>query len=495
MNIFNRIWKTIKNIFKIRATQDNKEVSKNDLEAYYNVKGKGYSNRFYVDNPNLYVRTQEGYVINNLSFYYAIYRANYQFRTVINQLTNRITALDIEFEPAQEINVSGKKRKVKRVNDYIARQLETIGGYNYRTGQLESISELIKTMCEAFITGKTILQIKYKTTPNGAYDLESGYFEIDKIEYCNPDLFDFLPENNRLVYVEKRSQPELLNPYQFIVHAHNGTDINPHGETIIGLAGYRLHYKLMEFWSDYIEYSKRHGYASWEVVAKSYISKIDDEKLPPEPKIIEQAIELSKKITNGSSIGHTDDLEIRQIPDEAGNFDYVEAIELTERAISKLIIGSTTVIQNSETNGSQALGNVHERATDAIIEQGAKEIQRTLNLFIKKLLELNGLYDEDISFPKINIKYRKDIIEVEEVEAANQSIQNGAPVLVSEYMRKAKLSIPSDLDENLTFHGYWTRNGEYKEGLLDQISNNNENNNNILSIPDEEGQVEKTGTD
>ena len=492
MNIFKRIWKTIKNTFKTRATKDN-IVNSKDVDSYYNVKGRLYNNRFYVNNPNLYVRTVEGYTINNVSFYYAIYRANYQFRTVINQLTNRISALDVEFEPAQELNKGGKKRKVKRINDYISRQLETIAGYNQRTGQLDNISELVKTLCEAFITGKTILQVKYKTTPLGNYDLDTGFFEIDKIEYCNADFFDFLPENNQLVYVENNSTPELLNPYQFIVHAHNGNDTNPHGETIIGQAGYRLHYKLMEFWSDYIEYSKRHGYASWEVVAKSYISKIDDEKLPPDPEIINQAVELSKTITNGSSIGHTDDIEISQIPDEAGSFNYVEAIELVERAITKLIIGSTTVIQNSEATGSEALGNVHERATDAIIEQGAKEIQKTLNLFIKKLLELNGLYDENISFPKISLKYRKDTMEIEEVQAASQAILDGSPVLVGEYMRKAKLSIPNDLDPGLTFNGYWTANGEYKEGLLDKLQNSNDKENNILKIHEEDQNLEKTG--
>lgn len=490
MNIFKRLMKRIKSIFQNRAAKVNDDPQKDAVQKYHNVKGTAYKNRFYVENPNLYIQTAEGYYINNINFYYSVYRANYQFRTVINQLINRITALDVSFEPAHEKSVSGKKRKVKRINDYITRQLETIGGYNYRTGNLESISKLIKTMCEAFITGKTILQVKYKTLSDGKYNLDTGYFEIEDIEYCNPDFFDFLPEGNKLVYVGDRQNPVVLSPYQFIVHTNNGNYVNPHGETIIGEAGYRLHYKLMEFWSDYIEYSKRHGYASWEVVAKSYIDKLDGGKLPIDPKIVDEAIELSKTIQNGSSIGHTDDIEIRQIPDEAGSFNYVEAIELTERAITKLIIGSTTVIQNSEATGSQALGNVHERATTAIIEDGAKEIQQTLNRFIKRLLKLNGLYDEDIAFPKISIHYRKDMINTEEVEAANKAIQNGSPVSVSEYMKKAKLSLPPDIDESLTFHGYWTKEGEYKDGLLDKTSNNT---NNILSMEGEE--IEKTGTD
>ena len=459
----------IKGFFKKKQINKTEEikVNTNKLDKYYSTDGNT-NNKFFIENPNLYIRTSSNRLIGNLQFYIAIYRNNYQFRAVIDQLIKRISALDIVLEDAcVKKDKIHKKLKVKRINEYIKRQMDNLFGYNNSNGMLENTSQLINTLGESFITGKTILQVKYKTNENGKYNFDTGYYELDSLEYCNPDFFDFLYLNNELVYVGE-GDIEILNPYQFIVHTNNGNEVNPHGYSIIGEAGYRLHFTLMELLSDFLEYSKRHGYAMWEVVAKGYVDNITGERVRPEQHIVNKAIEVASKMTNGKSVGHTEDIDIKQIKNETRGLDYVKSIELVERSITKLILGSTTLIQNSETQGSRALGEVHEHSTLAIIEDGAKAMQHSLNKLIYKILDLNGFVDDDIVLPKISIKYRKAVINTNEASYLLRAIQSGAPVNVLEAMKKLKLKAPDNLPDNLTYNGYYDNDGNYVEGLIDK---------------------------
>jgi len=444
------IFSKIKNIFIREA--DSEMLSVSDLKPEYNVNRQQIKNIRYVFNPNIYIKTELGYFIDCPDRYREIYRSNYQFRSALDQRIRRVNSLDIEFQEAFEKYNSNKKLKVKRINRYIKKQLERIAGYNHRTGLLEGFNNTIEQLCDAFIVGKSILQIIYKTDQDGNYDLESGYFEVEELQFCNSDYFDFLSDTNELVYIDEYGSYEILNPFQFLVFANKGNYVNPHGLSEIGESGFDLHVRLLQLWDKYDEYSERNAYNSYEVVAKGYENKLTGVRESPDYRLVENAIEMAKEISNGCAIGHSDDIEVKQIPNSNNNFNFTNSIELIERAITKQILGNTTALQNSETYSTQGVGSIHEQATDAIIEDSAKNIQQVLNELIVKLLKLNGLYDEDIELPKINIKYQEDVLNLNELEYALKLVDKGAPVNIYELMKKANLSVPNGFDETLTFN-------------------------------------------
>lgn len=482
-NIFQRIGEKIYNIFVRENSTEQvniiEEPKKNSIGPYIHTKGIHNRNTLFKPNPNLYIRTNCGY-ISNPEVFYDVYRTNYQFKTVIDQLIKRITALDVKFQKAYiKTNTIHKQMKVKRINNFITRQLNTLFGFNDIDDSIPGAHNFIKTLCSAFIDGKVIMKKVYKTIANGDYDLSSGYFEISKIELCESKLFDFLNDDeNTLVYIgDGRGDYKELDGHQFIVHTNNGDNINPHGESVIGSSGYTLHRMLMEIIDDFTAFSKRHGYPSMEVIGKGFTDKLTGQYYRVDDTIMKESMEIASNLVNGSTIAHSEDVEIKQIKDESGSFDYIKSLEWVERAITKQVVGSTTLVQNSELNGSRSLGEVHEHATLAIIEDGAKGCEKTLNKLLIDLLKLNGLYDEDIIMPSISIEYRKEDINTIEVDYTIKAIEQGSPVFVEDFMNKVGLRLPSDFDPNLTFNGYYNTDGDYKEGLFDktkvkEISNN-----------------------
>jgi len=487
MGMLRNITNTIKALFK-RETPKTKEVSSpGKLPIYTDVRDSSKKYQLFHENPNVGIFTIDDNIIYTLNVYTNIYRNNYQFRLLIDQIIKRIAAFDVKYIPASPLYKTKTNRSYasERVNRYTQRQLKRLIGYNNNTGYCDNMGSLVHNLCSSLITGKAILQKVFKTKNNGKYDLESGYYELEKLQLCDPNLFEFLYDTNEMVFVDPiTTEISKVDMRQFLVHVNNGSYLNPNGESIIGECGYRLHYTLNQLYEDFREYSRRHGFASYDIIGKTRQNNAGGFE-PPSQMVMDHAMQIASTIQSGSVLCHTDDIEVSQIEEKIRHpFDYIKSIELIERSISKYILGSTSVTQNSEASGSRALGEVHERSSEAIIEDYAKDVQSSINGLINDLLELNKFDTVNLSLPKIKIEYRREEVDTVKAGLALQAIDKGLPINVSELLQLLKLQTPVDMDTQITTSGYITSDGEEVNGIFN-INNSNNNLNEVIAMEEE----------
>lgn len=484
MGMLRNIAHSIKSLFK-RETPKTKEVkTPGELPVYTDVRDSSKKYQLFHENPNVGIFTIDDNIIYTLNVYTNIYRNNYQFRSLIDQIIKRIAAFDVRYAPASPLYKTKTNRSYasERVNRYIQRQLRRVIGYNNNTGYCDNMGSLVHNLCSSLITGKAIIQKVFKTKPNGKYDLETGYYELEKLRLCDPNLFEFLYDTNEMVFVDPiTTEISKVDPRQFLLHVNNGSYLNPNGESVIGECGYRLHYTLNQLYEDFREFSRRHGFASYDIIGKTRQNSAGGFE-PPSQVIMEHATQIASIIQSGSVLCHTDDIEVSQIEEKIRHpFDYIKSIELIERSISKYIIGSTAVTQNSETSGSRALGEVHERSSEALIEDYAKDVQFSINELIKDLLELNRFDTDTINLPKIKIEYRREEVDAVKANIALQAVDKGLPINVTELLQLLKLQSPVNMDTQITTSGYITPDGEEVNGIFN-INNSNNSNDEIIAV-------------
>lgn len=477
MGMLSNIVNSIKSVFKREKPKTKETTPRGKFPTYADVRGSSQDYRLFHENPNVGIFTIDNNVIYTLNVYTNIYRNNYQFRLLIDQIIKRIAAFDVMYVPASPLYQTKTNRSYasERVNRYIQRQLKRLIGYNNNTGYCDNMGSLVHNLCSSLITGKAIMQKVFKTKSNGKYDLDTGYYELEKLQLCDPNLFEFLYETNEMVFVDAGTNKiEKIDMRQFLAHVNNGSYLNPNGESVIGECGYRLHYTLNQLYEDFREYSRRHGFASYDIIGKTRQNNAGGFE-PPSQVIMEHAMQIASTIQSGSVLCHTDDIEVSQIEEKIRHpFDYIRSIELIERSISKYIIGSTSVTQNSESSGSRALGEIHERSSEAIIEDYAKDVQSTINQLLLDLLDLNRFDYENITLPKIKIEYRREEVDSVKANLALQAIDKGLPVNVNDIMQLMKLQPPANIDTQLTTSGYINSNGEIVDGIFNYNNSNND---------------------
>lgn len=484
-NIFKKLFSLFR---KDKATLDKSQISRV-------LQGNRHYNREYYENKNVYIDTENGYRIPDISIFYDISESDYQFRTALQQVNSRIKSFPIKLNLAT--SHKNKKNKVKRLNYYIQRQLKQLFGYNEHTNEMQRGQYFLDYCLSANIVGKAIMSIDFKTKNENSFDLDTGYFEVENINLLDPLHFDFTYPDKDLVYFKDRfSEPIFCNPYQFLVHQNSRADMNPHGYSDIGIAGYHLYQATRFLMNDWLNSSKRHGDPPIDVTVDR-VERGSGNYEEPSSNLLHAHLQTASAILNGKSFAHSDRVSFEYMKDELGNFDYQSAIELIDRAKSKLILNSTTTTENSENTGSMALGVVHNESLNAVVYEKINDIENTFNNLIYKLLDLNGFIEDGIELPSVYIDHREHNINTEKVDTIIEYMNKGIPLKLSDVYNSVFLDIPEGIDPNISTVGYYIKNSTgksiYKEGLNDILNinvveelksnleeeNNNDNSENI----------------
>lgn len=456
----------IKQLFKKRTTKN----IRNPVLNY----DKKLFDRFYT-NPNVFTLSYTGRAITNSEDMYEVYNNDSHFYSAFETLWDKIRSLDWTIEEFIPESYTTSRGIPKKAYNYIHKEISKL-----------NMDKLLKHMLKAQLNGKQVFQIFYKTNESGKVDVSNGYYEIDRIELCNPDYFDFDRKTSDLVYIEHRNWGSEINiskdyPAQFFVHAHNASALNPHGESVIGKRGYLLYYLKRGFISDFAIINELFSNPDFRAKINEYDNKgnrlLQDDT-------IEELYDLANTIftemakNKRHKIAYTNALDVDYMQPNMNNLvDLKESWELINREISKLILGSTKTNEGTETTGSYSQAEIHAATTEAKVESICKEIEGTINEVIKMWCVMN--FGELRGYPKFHIHYRRDTVDMEEFDRVIRLMDRGLEVSKNWLYDKYKIQAPDGPEDSLTKEDKTAL--EDKENLLKRIKSNGKEKANFIT--------------
>lgn len=429
--------------------------------------------RFYT-NPNTFTLSYTGRTINNSEDMYEVYNSDSHFYSAFETLWDKICSLDWTIEEFIPDSYTKPRGVPKKAYDYIKRTINSL-----------DINKLVRQMLKAQLNGKQVFQIFYKVNENGKVDVTNGYYEIDRIELCNPDFFDFDRDTGDLIYIEHRNWGSEINitkdyPAQFFVYAHNSSALNPHGESVIGKRGYLLYYLKRGFVSDFAIINELFSNPSFRAKINEYDNKgnrlLQDDTIE---ELYELANTIFKEMSKNKrhKIAYTNALDIDYLQPNMNNLvDLKSSWELINREISKLVLGSTKTNEGTETTGSYSQAEVHAETTEAKVEGICKELEGTINEVIKMLCQMN--FGELRGYPKFHIHYRRDTVDMEEFDRVIQLLDRGLEVSKEWLYDKYKIQAPDDPNDSLTKQD---KTALEEENLLKRIKTNGKEKANFIT--------------
>lgn len=420
--------------------------SANAPAKYVDIQQQDNSHNKYFVNPNVFNLSAFGYYVSDCWKMNEVVTNDSHFASCVDTMIDKVTSLDYEISPFVPATYKDVRGKDKTVYKYITNTFDRL-----------NVSKLISQMLKVIVTGKQVFQIKYKTNADGVVDTSSGYYEVEDLEVCNPDYFDFSYPTGDLVYIGTRLANQGVNvskeyPYQFIVHTNNGTRINPHGESVIGKRGYILYLLKRGFIEDYAItneiYSNPNLVATIQQYSKDGKKIIEDEEIGKLMQNINS--DIFQPISKGkrAKVAKSNAIDIQYMyPDMTKMLNLQDAWEMVNREISKLILGSTKVNEGTEKTGSYSQSQTHEETTETKVERYAKQLEDTINKFIRLICDLN--FDDLKGYPKFKINYRRDIVDMDEFKRIMDLMDRGLEISREWIYYKYNITAPMNDDDIL----------------------------------------------
>jgi phage gp29-like protein len=437
-NVFNRVFYSVKNIFvetreieqqNFQPKVKTRQVKKIRQKIFYDNWSKYYSN------PNFYSTSINGYQLNSYAMYKKIIDEDGTIRSALRERKLKITSLNWEVFCNKPDELSQYEMEIK---EKIYEWLNNI-----------EIESKLYTMLESLEYGQSIFEIIYKYV--------DGMYEVVDLQKRNISYFDYLKENQHLVYLSNGylgGEPVDLTkdyPYQFIVHRNNADALNPHGESEIGLYGFVLYNMKKQFLIYYGVTGEKHGDPS----LLASIDPYDKDGRPDanlESKLHDIAEEALINLDGINSRAISDErVRIEHLQQEIKNsFDYASAIELIKRLEEIHIKGSTLTSDTGE-YGNYSTSQTHERTLDAIIKSDIKELNNTINRMVHMWVDLNFDTSQIEYYPEFRI-IEPEILDSERVNLVLEFIDRGLEVKKKAIADEFNIPISDDLDENDCFN-------------------------------------------
>jgi phage gp29-like protein len=429
MKLIDNIKNLFRKIFQPKTTQQSKPKKINTQNAYYDKWYKFYAN------PNFYNTSINGYSLTSYPMYKKIIDEDGTIRSALRERKLKITSLNWEV-------FFNKEKKLKPFERNIQAKVEEW------LGNIEIESKLY-TMLEALEYGQAVFEI--------IYEYIDGIYEVVDLQKRNIEYFDYLVENQHLVYLPNsyltNSYIDLTEdyPYQFIVHKNNANALNPHGESEIGLYGFVLYNMKKQFLIYYGVTGEKHGDPSLLASVNPY-DKDGRPDINLENKLYDIAEEAIENLDGINSRAIIDErIKIEHLQQEIKNsFDYASAIELIKRLEEIHIKGSTLTSDTGE-YGNYSTSETHERTTDSLIKADIKQLNNTVNRMIKLWIDLNFDTSRLDVYPEFRI-IEPEVLDNERVNLILEFIDRGLEVKKKAIADEFNIPVSDDLTDDDCFN-------------------------------------------
>jgi phage gp29-like protein len=193
----------------------------------------------------------------------------------------------------------------------------------------------------------------------------------------------------------------MLPQNKFLIATQEATDSNPYGFPDLSCVYWYVIFKKgnIKFWIKFIE---KYG-MPW-TIAKTPAATPETDK-----------DDLLEKIDNlredGAAVINDDsNIEFIESSGKQNSGDlYSKFTDFCNAAISKAILGNTLTTENKEGTGSQALGNIHQKTAEAIINSDKRIICSFFNKLIKLIVNLQ--FGEQPEYPAFELSSPQEINE------------------------------------------------------------------------------------
>ena len=255
------------------------------------------------------------------------------------------------------------------------------------------IRSLVSNILNAPLYGFQPLEIIWKN------DIENGVV-IPKEITAPPVKWFHYNTDNELCFKAKGYKDGLVIDFdemKFLCPKHEADEENPYGEAVLSLCLWDIAFKKggYEFWAKFME-----KYSMPYFVGKYDESANEDDITKLLNDLVAMVQDACIVIPNNSSV------EIKEAAGKSASFAiYKEFIKLCDENISKNILGQTLTTDSGD-KGSYALGNVHARVREDIIESDKRLVEKTINELLSYIHQIN-FDDEDI--PEFNLYGENDI--------------------------------------------------------------------------------------
>lgn len=280
-----------------------------------------------------------------------------------------------------EWKITGLDNK-QDVIDYVISELNRLDVYR-----------IIAAAMDAVFFGYKVFEINY----------DNARIETIKGKPCRWFAFD--NENNLLFKSKAQPTGEAVPPHKFLIASQDADENNPYGFPDLSCVYWYVIFKKgsTKFWIKFIE---KYG-MPW-TVAKTPAATEEKQR----DDLLEQ---INNLLEDGAAVINDDsNIEFVESAGKANSSQiYSSFLDFCNAGISKAILGSTLTTENKEGVGSQALGTVHLRTTEAIISSDKRIICTFFNQLIKIIINLR--YGELDEYP---------VFELENPQSINETIAN-----------------------------------------------------------------------
>lgn len=259
---------------------------------------------------------------------------------------------------------------------------------------------------------------------------EKGLWRISYLKGHNINQY-WYDDQGHLYYSDMEGMKLLDQPFKWIIHRHEGdTHNNPQGVSILKAAYWAFKFKQL-------------GFQFWVTAAEKFsvpsILAIFDQSGDP-AAVQARATELADMVSNISSgstgaLANVKDIKTLNMSGSLADFDSL--VSTCDVQIAYALTGQS-LATNNPTQGTQALGTVHEATMQGFVENDARALSYTLQAIARMCIELN--FSEGSPYPEVIL----DTGDQATWDQVRDAIDRGIPVSKSKLYSRYRLPEPDD---------------------------------------------------
>lgn len=328
-----------------------------DIDLFYGWQGR-------MENPDQLLREESGG--RGVRIYEELIR-DWQVFSMLQTRALSLQGFEWQVEPATE------KRADVKVADFVESVFKEC-----------NFDRLCRQLMQAVITGYKPVEVMWEVSEDDIW--------IKEFRGRRPSRFVFDDQDNlRLLTRANMWDGEPVPDRKFITWSYGGHDHNPYG---LGL-GHQLYWPV---------WFKKNGIRFWMIFVEQFGAPTPVGKYPPgatekEKSTLLEAVTVIRQQT-GVTIPETMLIELLEAK-RTGDGSYEAACNYFDDCISKIILGQTLTSDQGE-RGSQALGNVHERVMQSIVNADADDQCECINRSVVRwLVDYNFPMQGRTGYPKV----------------------------------------------------------------------------------------------
>ncbi len=282
---------------------------------------------------------------------------------------------------------------------------------------------------------------------------EKGLWKISYLKGHNINQY-WYDERGNLYYSDMDGQKLLNQPFKWIIHRHEGdTHNNPQGMSILKAAYWAFKFKQL-------------GFQFWVTATEKFsvpsILAIFEQSGNPEDvrKRAEELADMISSISSGSTGAVANIKDIKTLSMSGNLKDFESLVSTCDVQIAYALTGQS-LATNNPTQGTQALGTVHEATMHGFVENDARALSYTLQALAKMCIELN--FGEGSAYPEV-VFDTGDQATWDQVLAA---IKGGVPVSKSKIYSRYRIPEPDDEEDIFMMQGTMAMPRDLQDEIID----------------------------